>query len=175
MVSCVISFLLASNQRHIAQCNYLHGYCRIGRTVPSHLLSIQRPPCKLYFAFFASNFYLVVDFVYKVNIHFSYIYIFRIYIQSPHKYAIMVILGAVLLKIPRFFHFQLNEEGSDYATSPLMENTAYIWANAYWDDLMITGFIPLLILIYFNLRIYLRVSYHYIKNISALSIETVIS
>ena len=72
----------------------------------------------------------------------------------------MVILGAVLLKIPRFFHFQLNEEGSDYATSPLMENTAYIWANAYWDDLMITGFIPLLILIYFNLRIYLRVSYH---------------
>ena len=86
----------------------------------------------------------------------------------------MVIFGAVLLKIPRFFHFQLNEEGSDYATSPLMENTAYIWANAYWDDLMITGFIPLLILIYFNLRIYLRVSYHKIRSISALSISTVI-
>ena len=86
----------------------------------------------------------------------------------------MVIFGAVLLKIPRFFHFQLNEEGSDYATSPLMENTAYIWANAYWDDLMITGFIPLLILIYFNLRIYLRVSYHKIRSISAISISTAI-
>ena len=64
-----------------------------------------------------------------------------------------------MLKIPRFFHFQLNEDGSDYVTTHLMENTAYIWTNAYWDDLMVTGFVPLLILIYFNIRIYLRVSY----------------
>ena len=63
-----------------------------------------------------------------------------------------------MLKIPRFFHFQLNEDGSDYVTTHLMENTTYIWTNAYWDDLMVTGFVPLLILIYFNFRIYLRVS-----------------
>jgi hypothetical protein len=69
----------------------------------------------------------------------------------------MVISASVILKIPRFFHFRLNEDGDDYKTTHLMENTAYIWINAYWDDLMVTGFVPLMVLIYFNVRIYLRV------------------
>ena len=79
-------------------------------------------------------------------------------VQSPHKYAAIVFSTSVVLKIPRFFHFQLNNNGTDYQTAPLMEDATYIWINAYWDDLMVTGIVPLIVLIYFNLQIYLRVS-----------------
>ena len=52
----------------------------------------------------------------------------------------------------------MNDEGTDYITTDLMENTVYIWITAYWDDVMVSGLIPLIILIYFNIRIYLKVS-----------------
>ena len=77
--------------------------------------------------------------------------------QSPHKYALVVFLASVILKLPRFFHFKLNDAGDDYVTTNLMEDTSYIWINAYWDDLMVTGFLPLFVLVYFNSRMYLRV------------------
>ena len=80
--------------------------------------------------------------------------------QSPHKYAMVVFTASVILKLPRFFHFRLNDAGDDYITTDLMEDTAYVLVNAYWDDLMITGFIPLFVLVYFNTRMYLRVSTH---------------
>ena len=67
-------------------------------------------------------------------------------------------LSSVIMKVPRFFHFRLNDEGTDYATTDMMEDTMYTWTNAYWDDLMVTGFLPLIILVYFNVRIYLTVS-----------------
>ena len=70
----------------------------------------------------------------------------------------VVFAASVVLKIPRFFHFQLNDAGDDYVTTDLMEDTAYVLVNAYWDDLMITGFVPLFVLVYFNTRMYLRVN-----------------
>lgn len=78
--------------------------------------------------------------------------------QSPCKYAIVVISAAVTLKIPRFFHFKLTYVGNvtNYGTTDLMEDPTYIWFNAYWDDLMATGFLPLAVLIYLNFKIYLK-------------------
>ena len=69
-----------------------------------------------------------------------------------------VFTASVIFKLPRFFHFRLNDAGDDYITTDLMEDTANVLVNAYWDDLMITGFIPLFVLVYFNTRMYLRVS-----------------
>ncbi len=38
-----------------------------------------------------------------------------------------------------------------------MEDPTYIRFSSYWDELITTGIVPLLALIYFNLRIYLKV------------------
>ena len=73
----------------------------------------------------------------------------------------IVISAAIMLKIPRFFHFRIiNENGIwTYGTTRLMEDPSYIWFTAYWDDLFITGLLPFSILIYLNARIYLKVLY----------------
>ena len=39
-----------------------------------------------------------------------------------------------------------------------MDNTDYNTLSAYWDDILITGFLPILVLSYLNLRIYLKVN-----------------
>ena len=72
----------------------------------------------------------------------------------------MVITAAIILKIPRFFHFQLTRVNGiiDYETTELMEDPTYIMFNAYWDDLLAIGLLPLLILIYLNAKIYLKVT-----------------
>ena len=74
---------------------------------------------------------------------------------------VMVISAAVLSKIPRFFHFKLTSVDGviDYETTYLMEDPTYIWFTAYWDDLLVTGFVPFFILIYLNARIYLKVNF----------------
>ena len=72
----------------------------------------------------------------------------------------MVITVAVASKIPRFFHFTVEkfEDGTlEHMTTDLMENPTYIWFTAYWDEIVVTGLLPFLILIYFNIRIYLKV------------------
>ena len=85
--------------------------------------------------------------------------------QSPHKYFLVVLSAAVVLKIPRFFHFHLvteaDSDGSnktvEYATSPIYENPTYISFEAYWDSLMVTGFVPLIALVVFNIKIHKKV------------------
>ena len=72
----------------------------------------------------------------------------------------MVIIAAVASKIPRFFHFTVTTvpDGTlEHITTDLMEDPTYIWFTAYWDEIVVTGFLPFLILIYFNTRIYFKV------------------
>ena len=73
-----------------------------------------------------------------------------------------------MLKIPRFFHFELlidGENGTDYRTTQMMEDATYITISAYWDDLMVTGFAPIFVLTYLNLQIYLRVRFNITKRL----------
>ena len=79
--------------------------------------------------------------------------------QSTYKYVIMVILTSLMLKLPRFFHFKLIylNESPEYWTTPIMEDPNYIRFSSYWDDLFGTGFLPLAMSIFFNLKIYLKV------------------
>ena len=83
-----------------------------------------------------------------------------ILIQSPYKYFAVVIATSVVLKLPRFFHFKLiyMNDAPEYWTTPIIEDPTYIRFSSYWDDLLTTGFLPLAILIFFNLKIYLKVN-----------------
>ena len=80
--------------------------------------------------------------------------------QSPYKYMSMVIITSIVLKLPRFFHFTtITIDGKpQYWTTHIMENPVYIRFSSYWDDLIVTGFLPLMVTIFFNLRIYLQVN-----------------
>ena len=73
---------------------------------------------------------------------------------------IFVLALAVVKNIPRFLQFRLEKVDSktDYWPSPLMENTGYIRFSSYWDELLISGLVPLASLVFFNARIYLKVS-----------------
>ncbi|TRY77431.1 hypothetical protein TCAL_07428 [Tigriopus californicus] len=79
--------------------------------------------------------------------------------QSPFRYIVYVLGLSVTLEIPRWFEFQLiNNEGTvQYWTTPLMEDPDYIRFSSYWDELIATGFVPLLALVYFNSRIYVKI------------------
>lgn len=72
----------------------------------------------------------------------------------------MVIIASIVLKLPRFFHFTtITIDGKpQYWTTHIMENPVYIRFSSYWDDLIVTGFLPLMVTIFFNLRIYLQVN-----------------
>ena len=59
------------------------------------------------------------------------------------------------MEIPRFFQFHLIDQ--DYWTTPLMENPNYVRISSIWDELLISGLIPLLALTYFNGRIYCKI------------------
>ena len=64
--------------------------------------------------------------------------------------------GAV--NVPRFFEFELHTRGNvtDYWTTALNEDQDYITFSSWWDELIVTGIIPLSALVAFNLRIYLK-------------------
>ena len=68
-----------------------------------------------------------------------------------------MVLLSVTLDLPRFFHFQLEDNNTEYWTAPIMEDPDYIRFSSYWDEIFITGIVPLLALVYFNTRIYLKV------------------
>ena len=74
--------------------------------------------------------------------------------QSPFKYVIFVLITSLILKIPRFFHFKLIRvyEVPEYWTTVIMEDPIYIRFSSYWDDLFVTGVLPLGMAIFFNLK-----------------------
>ena len=72
-----------------------------------------------------------------------------------YKFVAFVVLLSVTVEIPRFFQFHL--VGEDYWTTPLMENPSYVRISSIWDDLLVSGLVPLIALIYFNARIYWKI------------------
>ena len=64
---------------------------------------------------------------------------------------------SIISKIPRFLQFELNSNGNDYKITDLMGDPAYIRFNSYWDEIIVTGFMPLILLMYFNVKLYMKV------------------
>ena len=82
---------------------------------------------------------------------------FFLIFQSPSKFIVFVVSISIMTKIPRFFQFELKDDGTDYKISDMMGDPIYIRFTSYWDDILVTGFIPLLLLLYFNLKLYFKV------------------
>jgi hypothetical protein len=80
--------------------------------------------------------------------------------QAYYKYIIVVLLLSIGVRVPRFFEFQLvrlENETIDYDTTNLSEDPMYVQFNAYWNELLVTGLLPLISLIIMNFRIYLKI------------------
>ena len=45
----------------------------------------------------------------------------------------------------------------DYWTTSIMEDHDYVTFSSYWDELFTTGFFPIAIIIFFNVKIYSKV------------------
>ena len=77
--------------------------------------------------------------------------------QSYYKYITVVIILAVTIEFPRFFEMRLNNDWTQYWTTDLMEDPNYVRFSSYWNEIMVTGLAPLVILCYMNLRIFLKI------------------
>eukprot|EP00095_Tigriopus_kingsejongensis_P000660 maker-scaffold311_size212931-snap-gene-1.16 protein:Tk00660 transcript:maker-scaffold311_size212931-snap-gene-1.16-mRNA-1 annotation:"hypothetical protein ETSY2_36450" len=79
--------------------------------------------------------------------------------HAPFKFVLMVIFTSIGLELPRFFQFRLVNNGThiDFWTTTLMEDPTYIQFSSYWDEIVITGAVPLAALIYFNLCMILKI------------------
>ena len=80
--------------------------------------------------------------------------------QAHYKYIIVVLLISIGVRVPRFFEFQLvrlENETIDYDTTNLSEDPMYVQFNAYWNELLVTGLLPLISLVIMNFRIYLKI------------------
>ena len=70
---------------------------------------------------------------------------------------------SVTFNIPKFFEFRLetvkkgNETDYQYQTTKLNEQKNYIAFSSWWDDLIVLGIIPLVALLVFNSKIYMKV------------------
>ena len=88
---------------------------------------------------------------------FNYVF-FPLKMQpSPRIFTYCVLMATTLNNLPRFFEFQLifDEKGTDYWTSDINEDPRYITMSSY-NELITTGFFPLLALCYYNYKIYAR-------------------
>lgn len=65
----------------------------------------------------------------------------------------------VALNLPKFFEFRgvTKNNFTFYTTTSLNEHQTYITFSSWWDELIVTGMIPFVLLLVLNSRIYLKV------------------
>lgn len=76
---------------------------------------------------------------------------------SPGQYMIFVTILSVSLNARKFFELQFNKEGTDYETTSLMEYPPYIVFSNTWQELVVTGALPFIVLLVCNINIYLKI------------------
>ena len=76
---------------------------------------------------------------------------------SPGQYMIFVTFLSVSLNFRKFFELRLNKDWSDYETTSLMEYPPYIVFSNTWQELVVTGALPFLVLLFCNISIYLKI------------------
>ena len=76
---------------------------------------------------------------------------------SPGQYMIFVTILSVSLNGRKFFEFTHNMDGSDYETTSLMEYKPYIVFSNTWQELVVTGALPFIVLVVSNINIYLKI------------------
>ncbi len=79
--------------------------------------------------------------------------------QAAFKFILLVAFVSVGLETPRFFQFRVVTDNNytDFQTTDLMEDPVYIQFSSYWDELLTTGAVPLMALLFFNVRMILKI------------------
>ena len=77
--------------------------------------------------------------------------------QAYYKYIIIVVILSITIEFPRFFEMKLINDNSAYWTTDLMENPDYVLFSSYWNDIIVTGLLPLVLLCYLNLRVFIKI------------------
>ena len=77
--------------------------------------------------------------------------------QAYYKYIIVVVILSITIEFPRFFEMKLIHDNSAYWTTDLMENPDYVLFSSYWNDIIVTGLLPLVLLCYLNLRVFIKI------------------
>ena len=70
---------------------------------------------------------------------------------------IFVTILSVSLNARKFFEFTHKMDGSDYETTSLMEYPPYIVFSNTWQELVVTGALPFVVLVVSNVQIYLKI------------------
>ncbi len=76
---------------------------------------------------------------------------------SPPCYLAAVTVVSASLNLRKFFELRLSPDGSHYETTSLMESQVYLQASNAWQELLVTGLVPIVALVYCNLRIYCKI------------------
>ena len=142
-----VSVCITSRKSHIIVLEYFHGCCCGSWQTKSYLPSnvIQ-----------GKHFWSL--FTFRILYFMYVIFLCSLKIQpSPRIFTYCVLMATTLNNLPRFFEFQLifDEKGTDYWTSDINEDPRYITMSSY-NELITTGFFPLLALCYYNYKIYAR-------------------
>ena len=84
--------------------------------------------------------------------------------QAYYKYIIVVVILSITIEFPRFFEMKLINDNSAYWTTDLMENPDYVLFSSYWNDIIVTGLLPLVLLCYLNLRVFIKIKVSQVVN-----------
>ena len=139
--SYISSYLVANTSEHV----YFHNGSGNLRKVSSHM-----PSSKVYCS--KPNLFL--------NSQERRISVYSLFFRrraSPGQYMIFVTILSVSLNARKFFEFTHNLDGSDYETTSLMEYPPYIVFSNTWQELVVTGALPFIILVVSNINIYLKI------------------
>lgn len=79
------------------------------------------------------------------------------YRQSYYKYILVMIFLSFSMDFSRFFEFKLNDDQTAYWTTDLSENPHYVQFNSYWNEILATGLVPLVLLCYMNWKIFRKI------------------
>jgi hypothetical protein len=58
------------------------------------------------------------------------------------------------LNFRKFFELRMSDDGNYYETTSLMEYAPYLVFSNVWQELIMTGVLPIFALLYYNFRIY---------------------
>ena len=145
---------MASIKRYFFKRNNLHGCFRISRTISSGVSPNESETCKY---FHLLKWQIILNSIHRKIHPKQKMYLSLLLFQSPWKFILFVVTISIMTRLPRFFTFELKEDGTDYRISDMLQDPIYIRFSSYWDDIVVTGLIPLLLLMYFHSKMYLKV------------------
>ena len=82
---------------------------------------------------------------------------FKVRTQDLHSSRKAIVYFPLKSQFQLYFLPQLVNNNTDFWSTSLGEDEDYIRFSGWWDELFVTGLAPFLALVYFNIRIYMKI------------------